>query len=101
MFGQEDFGLSANDLLLCSRSCSLATSSHCSSVNLSHAISIVLSRFFETSLENSFLTLSKNVDHCQSKQDIEIQSETLKKGNNHFSSSKDGASDFEVRFFVN
>jgi len=47
VFGNEETGLSSEELALCSHACALPVSGRMGSLNLSHAVSVVLSRLFE------------------------------------------------------
>merc|ERR1712125_245659 len=46
VFGREDSGLRASEILCCTHCCTLATYS-CGSLNLSHAVAVVLARLYE------------------------------------------------------
>ena len=51
VFGNEETGLSSDELVLCSHTCALPVSDAMGSLNLSHAVSVVLSRLFEIATE--------------------------------------------------
>ena len=52
VFGREESGLTANELSLCTHSCSIPTGPVQPSLNLSHAVCVVLAQLFQQRISN-------------------------------------------------
>ncbi|KAA6417258.1 MAG: rRNA methyltransferase [Trebouxia sp. A1-2] len=63
VFGREESGLTANELSLCTHSCSIPTGPVQPSLNLSHAVCVVLSQLFEqrTSMNDADVAAVKQI----------------------------------------